>query len=75
MAVDCLKSLVTMSTAKLINITMHDEDITSIKDKDAVYFKRTFVNKSNQTQKQAVAFAAEKTNTMFVSVSETFSST
>jgi hypothetical protein len=74
LGVDCLASLVSMSSVKLVNITVHDDDIESVRESDAVYFKRSFINKSNVTQKQAVAFSAEKTNSMFVSVSESFSS-
>lgn len=72
--VDCLKSLVTMSKGKLVNMTLNDKDIDGIRDSDVVYFKRTFINKSNETQKQAIAFSAEKVNTMFASISESYSS-
>lgn len=74
MYVDCVKSLVTMSKSELVNITANDQDVDNIRDTETVYFKRTFVNKSNLTQKQSISFSAEKTNSMYVSVSNSYSS-
>lgn len=75
MYVDCFESLVTMSKVKLVNVTIDNNDLQATRDTNVVYLKRKFINRSNETQKQDVSFSAEKTNTIFVSVSESYSST
>lgn len=76
MFVDCLKSLATMADAKLVSIKVNEREMDSLRNNaPVVYYKRTFVNTGILPQRQDIQFTAERTNTMFVSVSESFSPT
>lgn len=74
MFVDCLKSLSSMADAKLVNIKISERDVDAVKTAPIVYYKRTFVNTNYLPQQQSIQFTAERTNTMFVSASDSFSS-
>lgn len=70
--VDCLQSLRTMSQARLVNMSVIEEDLLQIQETPAVYFNRTYRNKSNDTKKQTISFSAMRTNMVYAVLSEKF---